>query len=375
MSLIYNRVSDQRIRDHIDTLPDAEHTLEKYLHLDETQELSEANAAAFNPQPSTASVHELGYKGQGQGKRSGKPCSSCGYKHKYGECKAKGEKCKKCGKEGHFAKVCRSKSVNNSQYRSNNKSARLSGKRKVHILADDGEVLETMHTENTPWIDSIHVQSENTTTYSAKGYSKVDNIHTTRSHQSFTRIQMFPMNKMGKATDNKPKGMKYKLDTGAGVNIMPLSIYQYINPSEFDEQGRPIDGHGQYKTILKDYNGNPTQQYGTRVILGKWNHQYWRFVFHIVEAEVLCKVVWGQVSFMPCHILKYVVSIICICFVSFVICYISSFILLLHLGGLYILCFMYIFYFPFSHIYYYYLICSAIYFILPHTTTTHLWIP
>ena len=47
--------------------------------------------------------------------------------------------------------------------------------------------------------------------------------------------------------------MKCKLDTGAGVNIMPLSIYQYINASEFDEQGEPIDGHGQYKTILKDY--------------------------------------------------------------------------------------------------------------------------
>ena len=59
MSLIYNRVSDQRIRDCIDMLPDAEHTLEKYLHLGETQELSEANAAAFNPQPPTASVHAL----------------------------------------------------------------------------------------------------------------------------------------------------------------------------------------------------------------------------------------------------------------------------------------------------------------------------
>ena len=79
---------------------------------------------------------------------------------------------------------------------------------------------------------------------------------------------------MGKAMGNKPKGMKCKLDTWAGVSIMPLSMYQYINPSEFDEQGKPIDGHGQYKTILKDYSGNPIQQYGIRVILGKWNQQY-----------------------------------------------------------------------------------------------------
>ena len=108
MSLIYNRVSDQRIRDHIDMLPDAEHTLEKYLHLGETQELSEANAAAFNPQPPTAPVCALRYKGKSQGKSTDNLCSSCSHKHKYGECKAKGEKCKKCGKIGHFAKVCRS---------------------------------------------------------------------------------------------------------------------------------------------------------------------------------------------------------------------------------------------------------------------------
>ena len=79
--------------------------------------------------------------------------------------------------------------------------------------------------------------------------------------------------------------MKCKLDIGAGVSIMPLSIYQYINPSEFDKQGKPIDGYGQYRTIIKDYTGNPIQQYGIRVILGKWNHQYWRFAFHIIEAE------------------------------------------------------------------------------------------
>ena len=62
MSLIYTRVLDQRIRDHIDMLQDAEYTLMKYLHLGETQELSEANAEAFNPQSQTTdSVHALRY--------------------------------------------------------------------------------------------------------------------------------------------------------------------------------------------------------------------------------------------------------------------------------------------------------------------------
>ena len=72
MSLIYNRVNDQRIRNCIDKLPDADHTLEKYLHLGETQEFSQANAEAFNPQgQTTASVHGLKYS-KNEGKSSGK---------------------------------------------------------------------------------------------------------------------------------------------------------------------------------------------------------------------------------------------------------------------------------------------------------------
>ena len=56
-------------------LPDAEHTLEKYLHLGETQELTEANAEAFNLQgQTTASVHSKRYsknKDKSQGKTLG----------------------------------------------------------------------------------------------------------------------------------------------------------------------------------------------------------------------------------------------------------------------------------------------------------------
>ena len=47
---------------------------------------------------------------------------------------------------------------------------------------------------------------------------------------------------MGKATGNKPIVTKFKLYTGAGINDMHLSTYQYVNPSEFGEQGKPIGG-------------------------------------------------------------------------------------------------------------------------------------
>ena len=73
---------------------------------------------------------------------------------------------------------------------------------------------------------------------------------------------MFPTNRIGKATSNKPIVMKCKLDTGAGVNVMPLSAYQYVNLSEFDVQGKPTGGYGQDRITLKGYNGNCIKQCG-----------------------------------------------------------------------------------------------------------------
>ena len=134
MSLIYNRVKGQRIRDCIDMLPDAEHTLEKYLHLGETQELSEANAEAFNPQnQTTVSVYALRYpknKGKSQGKTPDKLCTHCGFSHKYGQCPAKEAECKICQKIGQYAKVYRSqyrKTKNDD--RSKNQPAIFTGKK------------------------------------------------------------------------------------------------------------------------------------------------------------------------------------------------------------------------------------------------------
>ena len=49
---------------------------------------------------------------------------------------------------------------------------------------------------------------------------------------------MYPSDDKGKIT-GRPKSMKSKLDTGAGANIMSLSTYKSINPSDFDKEGNP----------------------------------------------------------------------------------------------------------------------------------------
>ena len=213
-----------------------------------TRNSQEANAAAFNPQPSTASVHALRYKGKSQGRSSGKLCSTCDYKHKYAECKAKGEKCNMCGKVDHFAKVYRSKSVNNSQYRSNNKSARFSGTRKVHMVTDDGEIQGTVDLNTVmerledvvscEYVDNIDVFMDGDTTSQPKGKLDVHTVHKPKRYQAFTRVNMYPTDTSGKTT-GKPREMKCKLDTEASANVMPLATYKLINPSEFDKDGKP----------------------------------------------------------------------------------------------------------------------------------------
>ena len=66
-----------------------------------------------------------------------------------------------------------------------------------------------------------------------------------------------PNNRMGKATGNKPKGMKYKLYMGRYQYHASIKILTH-KPSEL--QDKPNGGHGQDMTTLKDYNCKPLQQ-------------------------------------------------------------------------------------------------------------------
>ena len=87
-------------------------------------------------------------------------------------------------------------------------------------------------------------------------------------------------------TGKKPKGMKCKLGERvrckyhASINISICKAFRNLI-----NKVRPLMVMVRIETILKYYDGNPIQQYGTRVILGKWNNQYWRIVFHDLEAQ------------------------------------------------------------------------------------------
>ena len=74
---------------------------------------------------------------------------------------------------------------------------------------------------------------------------------------------MYPSDDKGKIT-GRPKGIRSKLDTGAGANIMSLSTYKSVNPSDFDKDGNPTGNFQRVSTGLKSFGGRQIQQYGIK---------------------------------------------------------------------------------------------------------------
>ena len=97
--------------------------------------------------------------------------------------------------------MCRSKSVNSSQYRLNKKSARFSGTRKVHMVTDDGEIQGTVDLNTAverlqdviscEFVGSIDVFVDEDTTSQPKGNLDVHTVHMPKRYQAFTRVSMY----------------------------------------------------------------------------------------------------------------------------------------------------------------------------------------
>ena len=109
-------------------------------------------------------------------------------------------------------------------------------------------------------------------------------LHAKTWKEAETTILMYPPDDKGKIT-GRPKGMRSKLDTGAGANIMSLSIYKSINPSDFDKDGNPTGNFQRASTGLKSFWDRQIQQYGIKTINCVWDKKLWLLNFHIVDAE------------------------------------------------------------------------------------------
>ena len=158
------------------------------------------------------------------------------------------------------------------------------------MVTDNGEIQGTVDMNTAmgrledviscEFVDTVDVFVDEDTTSQPEGNLDVHAVHKPKRYQAFTRVNMY-LTDASRKTTGKPRKMKYKLDTGASVNVMPLAAYKLINPSEFDKDGKPKGGFGQDRAYIV----NLIQQYGTSLIKAFWNNQYWGMLFHIVETQ------------------------------------------------------------------------------------------
>ena len=78
---------------------------------------------------------------------------------------------------------------------------------------------------------------------------------------------------------------KYKIDTGAAANVMPISTFRKLCPAMFDANGNALDKFSKEWTTLRACGGGIIKQFWTRMIKSKWIYQKWVFLFHIVDAK------------------------------------------------------------------------------------------
>ena len=177
-------------------------------------------------------------------------CYNCGKTHtKSDTCPAAESTCRCCTLKGHWACVClkkkrdqKSGARRQQQPQNRSKGNRgYYGKKNVHTVNDNGEsnkadddfVLDTVETTPLAKLESIFKEGSKS--------------------QAFANVKM-----TGQDTDVL---VKYKIDSGAEVNVMPLHIFKHLFPDKQDKHGRSLRLH-KPKVGLSAYGGTKVKQYG-----------------------------------------------------------------------------------------------------------------
>ena len=156
-------------------------------------------------------------------------CMNCGYDaHKSNEvCPAQGQICRKCNKLNHFQRVCRSKSV--------------------HEVKSDQFQSEESELDLDFYVDTVN-----------KSFSHYD--------QAFATVNIGP----------KKTPIKFKIDTGSQVNIIPLSTFRELNIKH------PLLPP---ETQLSSYTGNPLNVRGTINLNCRYKAKQIETLFYVVETS------------------------------------------------------------------------------------------
>jgi hypothetical protein len=179
-----------------------------------------------------------------------KRCSRCGRYHKtFSQCPAQGKQCFRCKAFGHFANLCKASNIN-----------------KVHEISERNIGGEDTNSSSVSWL-SINVVS--------------DSIKTDTKWNIVTQIQ-----------DTK---VSFKIDSGADVNVIPVSLFHCINKNNAFKLSKT-------QRKLRAYMNGEIPVKGVANILLEYNGKY-----HVVEVYVVDSVgppILGKTGIEQMELLK-----------------------------------------------------------------------
>ena len=243
ITLIYNGISDQALRDEYDKLGRKDRTVENMVSMAVSRKLSKENAMAYANTNNTTihAIKSLNRKPYPMAsKRPKNKCSKCGRLHDFGKCPAKDKTC--------LEKDRRQSYHQSSSFSATNKTSTQPSKHrlrpvvKVHMVNEQGDYEGDAHwdvVENSigpiNYNDSVDLvynphnkQTTSPTTDPPTTGEQTQEIHGTDERckeQAYTMVNMMKMEgkKIFQNTDQK---VKVKLDSGASVNLMPTSVIE-----------------------------------------------------------------------------------------------------------------------------------------------------
>ncbi|KAK3107010.1 hypothetical protein FSP39_004902 [Pinctada imbricata] len=177
-------------------------------------------------------------------------CDKCGYSHRSTEhCPAKGEQCAKCKKYNHFAKLCKS----------------------VYALNVNDDVNDEMYDYDDVYAyecdDDVESESDSFVIDSISNVSEI----TCTNDQAFCVLKV--------ETLTEPKSVRFKIDTGSQVNIMPKRIFDVLKLDEnHNVQITPSNAR------LTSYSGESLDSLGCCNLKCSYSEKSMFVRFHIIDT-------------------------------------------------------------------------------------------
>ena len=200
---------------------------------------------------------------RGPSSSPGKQCGKCGFRHPPRKCPAYGKVCNACKGRNHFWKVCKSKS--NKSKPQGNPRYRTSRREQYEVS-----------TEHSPYYQSDFEFQEDCIQIEFSKGTINNSTNSTQSNIMFDEVtntqalgDLKLSNKAGKT-----QLTRFKLDSGAGANLLPIGTYYKL----FNKEDRDLEASRDPRVSLVAANKSKIKQLGTV-----------RLRVHVGEFERVCK--------------------------------------------------------------------------------------